>query len=299
MSQIADIPELTYQGAALDTSEFGRLRESTDLQDDPAALRARMAEDGYLFIRGLLDRDAVMQARLEVMQQLADDGKLDPSRPVIDGIPKPGVQMSFAPNYVKGAPSIRRVLYGERMMRFFDRYWGEPALHYDYTWFRCKSPGHSTATKPHYDIVYMGRGERDLAHTVWVPYGDVPMDMGGLIVLEGSHKHEDLRADYGQHDVDSSCRSGAKPKWDFGSYSHDIRPVQQEWGGRWLGADYRAGDVLIFSFFLMHASTDNNRDSLRLSSDSRYQVARGGIDDRWFGENPSAHGEKSHRELIC
>ncbi len=45
---------LTYKGRPFDTDRgaMGELRASTDIQDDPRALRMRMAEDGYLFLRG-------------------------------------------------------------------------------------------------------------------------------------------------------------------------------------------------------------------------------------------------------
>ena len=41
--------------------ELGELRDSRDLLGDVPALRARMQEDGYLLLRGLIDRDKVLQ----------------------------------------------------------------------------------------------------------------------------------------------------------------------------------------------------------------------------------------------
>ena len=52
---------------------------------------------------------------------------------------------------------------------------------------RAVSPG--PATPPHMDVVYMGRGTKNL-FTSWTPLGDVPLEMGGLIILENSHKHK-------------------------------------------------------------------------------------------------------------
>ena len=50
---------------------IGELRDSASLLEQPVSLRARLAEDGYLFLRGVLDRDAVMAARQEVLARLA------------------------------------------------------------------------------------------------------------------------------------------------------------------------------------------------------------------------------------
>ena len=50
---------------------------------------------------------------------------------------------------------------------------------------------------------------------------------------------------------------------------------------RWLTAEYRMGDVLVFSMYTMHASTDNQSESaVRLSSDTRYQLASEPADAR-------------------
>jgi hypothetical protein len=49
---------------------LGMLREANDLLGDPAALRARMEEDGYLLIRGLHDPKRVSEARRAVLENL-------------------------------------------------------------------------------------------------------------------------------------------------------------------------------------------------------------------------------------
>ena len=42
------------------------------------------------------------------------------------------------------------------------------------------------------DNVYMGRGTQDLL-TMWIPLGDVSLDMGCLALVPGSHKQEAFR----------------------------------------------------------------------------------------------------------
>jgi len=54
------------------------------------------------------------------------------------------------------------------------------------------------------DIVFMGRGTTNL-YTTWTPLGDIPLEMGGLMILERSHQHERLNNGYGRKDVDKYC----------------------------------------------------------------------------------------------
>ena len=64
----ASILDLTFHGNKLVQSadEIGELRRSNDAIDDHDELHRRMDEDGYLFIPGLLDRDEVVEARLQM-----------------------------------------------------------------------------------------------------------------------------------------------------------------------------------------------------------------------------------------
>ncbi len=60
------LPRLTALGKELDISPdaFGWLRRSAiDLVDDAPSLRARLQEDGYLYLPGYLNRDEVLAAR--------------------------------------------------------------------------------------------------------------------------------------------------------------------------------------------------------------------------------------------
>ncbi|MBM3281064.1 MAG: phytanoyl-CoA dioxygenase family protein, partial [Candidatus Handelsmanbacteria bacterium] len=68
---------------------------------------------------------------------------------------------------------------------------------------------------------------------------------------------------------------------------------------RWLSAEYQMGDLLVFSMYTLHASTDNHTDRIRISSDSRYQLASEPVDDRWIGEDPPIHGIRAKRGMVC
>jgi uncharacterized protein YdhG (YjbR/CyaY superfamily) len=301
-------PELYYQGRQLITapSHYGVLRDSRTLLGQGDRLRERMAEDGYLYLPEVLDPEAVEKARISVLLKLQAEGALDPNYPLEAGIIAPDVHFSFRPDLANGNPVIQDLLYTGKIMQVMAEFLGGPVLHYDFTWLRAKAPGPNTATTPHCDIVFMSRGTKQL-YTVWTPLSDVSYKLGGLLVLENSHRKPEHLGEYWEFDVDTYCvndqNDEAHERWAWGkgggSFSKDAIGVRQELGGRWLSAEYKAGDILIFSMFTLHASLDNRTNQVRLSTDSRYQLAGEAVDERWIGENPIAHGPDARKELIC
>jgi hypothetical protein len=293
-------------GVELDTSTnaFGDLRPSEHLIHDGAALRQRMQEDGYLYLPGCVDREKVLQVRREVLEQLQKQDVLDPDFPMMEGVCRPEVKINFSPELVVHNPTIREILYGGPLMETMERFFEEPVKHFDYTWFRTMGPGQ--ATPPHCDIVFMGRGT-DQLYTVWVPYGDISLELGGLMLLENSHlQTPQLAAEYLKKDVDTYCTNQPAPEtpkpnhWLFdGALSHDPVQVRESFGGRWLSTAYQPGDVVIFGMAMVHAGLDNHTRRVRLSSDSRYQRASEPADERWIGPNPPGHGPHVHRGVIC
>lgn len=315
---------LTYRNTPMeaDPESLGELRRSDDVAVDGEALRDRLATDGYLYLPGLLDRDEVLASRREVLRRLADQGVVDgENHPLMDGVVCAAAALGFAPDLAVDNAPLDKVLYEGPMIAFYERLLGGAVRHFDYTWFRAKTPGPATVTQPHYDVVFMGRGTKNL-YTSWTPLGDVPYDHGGLLVLEGSHRLDELRDSYGATDVDKYCGNegdaarivGAAQAegreltpeerqaihWQGqGHYSPDAIATRRELGGRWLTADYRAGDLLVLGMYTMHASSDNRSNRIRLSADSRYQLACEPADERWIGDDPPKHGIRAKQGLIC
>lgn len=311
MSTLTALPQLHSYGHPLDMDDtkVGLLRDSSDAAGDFAELRRRFAEEGYLYMRGYLDRDEVLQARASLTERLAAAGILDETAPAFEGICKPGAGYVFKPEITNNNPAVQNLLYAGRLTDFYRQFYAEEIRHYDFTWLRAIGPG--KGTNPHCDLPYMGRGTHRHM-TCWLPYGDISFELGGLMVLEGSHRRMDLLERYVYRDVDAYCEN--KPQevanahtgahgfgWTFtGTLSHHPPILRDKFGGRWLTTEYRAGDFLTFGMFLVHASLDNRTSNrLRLSSDSRYQRASEPIDDRWIGANPPGHGTAGKRGRIC
>jgi Phytanoyl-CoA dioxygenase (PhyH) len=303
------IPEASIAGHELDQGRhaLGELRR-TARTGDVAALRARLRADGYLYVPGFFVRDDVLAVRKEILARLAAGGALVPGSNPDDALPRPGVALATAfgrdgIELTRGNEPLRRLLYAGRMIAFYEALLGGPIRAFDYTWMRTIAPGPGTSV--HTDIVFMGRGTKDL-FTSWVPYGDVPYDLGGLALLEHSHEHDEIREQYGAQDVDAYCvNHGEEPPGD-GEYGHanpilddDARALRERLGGRWLTSEYAAGDLLLFGMFTAHGSLDNRTERLRLSSDSRYQLASEPIDERWVGANPPGHTQAGKRGMIC
>ena len=69
--------------------QYERFRESTEHLNDGETLRARLAEDGYLFLRGLLPRDAILAVRARLLNKAAEGGWLAPHLPGAVGVANP------------------------------------------------------------------------------------------------------------------------------------------------------------------------------------------------------------------
>jgi hypothetical protein len=265
---------------------FGRLSESRPDDD----LRTHLERDGYLFVRGLLDRAEVERGREDLL-----------------------AQPELTQTYPMRSEAMKAVVHGPRILDFFSDLFGTPARSYDFIWLRHQPPGHGIP--PHCDTVFMGRGTPDVL-TAWIPFGDIAIRGGGLMILEHSHRLSRQRiADYLEQDVDTYCENGpnahkvqtGEMKWEHwrdrtewnGEITEDPHALAQEWNTRWLTADFRMGDALIFTMRTVHAGTDNEIDPLRLSTDSRYQPANQPIDERWIGEHPVGHGLGAKQGRIC
>ena len=269
--------------------ELGLLHDSTALRDDAPALRARLAEDGYLFIRRLHDPRLVLEARQQILEKLATAGCLDPAAPLMEGriAPHRGNVPNVKDQTLTTCPAYQELIRGERCLRFFSFLRGGPAMTYDYQWLRVI--GNGDCTGAHLDVIYMGRGTHNLL-TMWTPVGDINYDQGPLAICAGSHRDprfERLRATYGAMDVDRDHISGANfaDPLEFGQ-------------GRWVTGEFQAGDALIFGMFTLHASLTHTSNRYRLSSDTRYQLASEPVDERWVGAAPPGHSSPTGVQAV-
>lgn len=301
------LPQLYSCGQALerDENKVGLLRDSSDASTDFEELRKRFDVDGYLFMKGYLNPDAVLSARAAITDRLASQGLLHPDYSPMAGIPAPDYSNGFHPDIARDCAAVQDLLYGGQLADFYRQFYAEDVRHYDFTWLRAFPPAEGSS--PHCDLPYMGRGTHNHM-TCWVPYDEISFDLGGLMVLEGSTHRMDLLKNYVYRDVDAYCinksEQAARAKdggWTFaGKLSHNPPIIRNKFGGRWLTAEFEPGDFITFGMFLVHASLDNRSENrLRISSDCRYQRAAESIDERWVGPNPPGHSFAGKHGRVC
>lgn len=259
------------------------LRESNDILDNPAALRERMKEDGYLLIRSLHDKESVHTARLQILEKLNDKGMLAPDKPLMDGVynvdyPEPTTTGSMGNKHLTQLDAFKTVVEGTPILDFFKLFLGGEVRTFDFKWLRTAGPESSSPI--HYDIVFMGRGTQNL-FSCWTPFGDVSLDMGPIVFCLGSHRFEKVRQTYGQADVDRDLIEG--------HFSDNPLDIVEKFGGEWTTTTFSMGDVVIFNMFLMHASLVNTSNKIRITADTRYQLASEPVDERWIGDKPIGH----------
>ena len=282
----------------MDEASFGVLEDATADLPNPTALRQRMDDHGYLFIRGLLPRELILEARRALIGKLQEQGFLEPDTDPLDGILKEGVHPGFS-ELARDVPAVKRVVFGPEMKGFYQGLLGGDIAHFDYIWLRAMGIGPGTV--PHCDIVYMGRGTHRL-YTAWIPYGPVTYEVGGLMILEKSHLQAHRIRKYLETDVDAYCTNRPatlRQTKDVGMLSNNPVSLQEKMGGRWLTAEYQMGDLLTFRTDLVHASTDNTTRRVRLSTDTRYQRSDEPIDDRWIGDEPIGKTPEGKKWRIC
>lgn len=265
----------------MDSSGLGRLRDSSDALGDTEELHARLAVDGYLYLKGFFERDQVEAARQAILQYMSERDGLEPGARALDGVMghygKSVPLLGRKP--ITHHPTVGAVLESPKLFRLYERLMGEPAKTFDYKWLR--AVGNEEATGCHMDHVYMGRGSRRVM-TCWVPFMDIPVEQGTLAVCEGSNQlpsFEKLRNTYGRMDADADRIEG----W----FTKNPREITESFGGRWLTDDIAQGDIITFGMHLMHASTTNTTDRWRISCDIRFQPASEPTDNRWNGAAPA------------
>jgi len=271
----------TSNGYALDESpaRLGELRPVPDRErHDRERLRTRLRDDGYLFLPRALDPAASVAFRRYYFATLAPTGLVRAGSDPALGLAGDG-DVSRA--------DLRERLFGEIVPgETYARFCAQPAIRDWYAWFlggepflhrrkiiRHTRPGENgigTATQAHYDLLYLREGS-DAVLSSWIPLGDCPATLGGLVYLEGSH-----------HRVVEEERA-ATVRRPAASITADLPGLAARWDARWLLADYAAGDMVVHSAFTVHASLDNvdTAGRMRLSTDIRYQLREAPVDRRW------------------
>lgn len=284
------LPALRSNGFTLAPARLGRLFPS-ELTESLPLLRARFDADGYLWLKRFLPREDVLDFRGHFFSHFTDTGLTAPGSEPRDGIFS-GADYDVDLARKRLMELVRSAAYESfclqpRLWRFLDEFVGGPSYLHKRKLVRYTKPGDASATGAHYDLTYL-RGGTDKLVTVWIPIGDVPVEMGGLVYLEGSHAHgrameSDFARDHAHLPAADRISAFNQTMNDGGWITKDLPALAERLGARWLVGDYEAGDVVLHSPYTIHAATCNDDPAgrLRLSTDIRYQNVRDEIDARW------------------
>ena len=273
------IPEGTPLRFGEQTFTFGRdaaeLVDSSSLLHDVEALRTRMEEDGYLFLRGFHPRGLADAARERVLMHLQGLGALAPCKDWREGIASEENRSFgfFRQVEIAHAPEVLAVVDGPHTFGFYERFLGGPVLTFDKRWLRCMAKGGHNHF--HYDSAYVGRGTQN-RFTMWSAFTDIGLENGPLVICLGSHRAERLIETYGRIDMDRDLIDPV--------FSVDAKEMVERFGFRLATAHFRPGDVILFGLHMMHSSLPNLSGRYRISIDTRYQLASEESDERFFGE---------------
>lgn len=264
---------------------------ATDPNTPVPVLREQFLAQGYLWLKGILPRQKVLNFRRRYFESFLETGMLKPGTDPIEGIysgekENRGNINKVLMTFVRSAAYEAFCLMDE-LWQFYDRFFEGSSYLHKRKIVRHTKPHDRNCTGAHYDLVYL-RGGTDRVCTSWIPIGDIPVEMGGLVYLEGSDAWgRQMEAEY-QHNSTHLApeeRVSAYNRYmdNSGWMSKDLAALADKIDTRWLMADYEAGDMVVHSPYMVHAATMNVDPSgrMRLSTDIRYQRVQDEIDARW------------------
>jgi hypothetical protein len=220
------------------------LADSRGLAGDPAALRARLAADGYVFLRGLLPAGRVWAAGEQAAATLRAGGWTAAGSPLLGRAAGPREALAD-PAYRAAVMNLAftALPYLAPLRETVRGILGPQAFSYPVKVLRAVAP-ESAAERTRGRYVhcdYMGLGVQDML-TTWLPLAEVPVTLGGLAVRPGGHRDRPRQP---------RCLTGTERGWSTAGYS--------------------PGDVIIFHCLTPHAALPNTGHQLRLSADFRWQ----------------------------
>jgi ectoine hydroxylase-related dioxygenase (phytanoyl-CoA dioxygenase family) len=275
----------------LDTSarRLGHLMASDPGEPLPV-LRARFASHGYLYLKGLLKANAVNSFRGWVFENLNVSGVLQPGSAPVAGLGNSSFDKALADRRLMSI--VRSARYENfcsqpDLTHFIDSFIGGMSYLHKRKLIRFTMPNTQVATPAHYDLVYLRGGTSNIL-TTWIPIGDISIAEGGLVYLKNSHAiGVEMEREFSRTgaDLNSEERINAynSHMTEGGWVSNNLPDMAEKFDTQWLAADYEAGDVVLHSPFMIHASTNNASPTgrIRLSTDIRFQNVDDEIDARW------------------
>ena len=241
--------------------------EPTDASLPLEQLREKYHQNGYLWLKRFFERDVILDFRNYFFETIFS-----------------GAKTFFE---IVSSQEYEAFCTMPRLWNFYREFLeGEPYLHKRKI-IRFTHPGEDHCTGGHYDLIYLRAGTDRLC-TSWIPLGDIPVEMGGLLYLEhtdavGRQMEAEFRVKNADLPPEERINAYNRNMRESGWVSTNLVDMADRFKSHWLIADYEAGDMVIHSPYMIHAATQNQDplDRMRLSTDIRFQRADDLVDQRW------------------
>ena len=268
--------------------QLSPFEDSTPLLDDVEALRAKAARDGFLFFRGLLDKQSVLNLRRDVLEAFSRnalkagssdlDGTLNLEH--LNRIPEDAMRSDIGVSKdmyteLQQIPRFHRLPHHPSLVGVYEKLLGGEIFVHPRHIMRAITPHPvMVPTPPHQDFpLIQGTTE---TWTCWIPIGDCPVKSGPLTVLRGSNRNGCLPVDRAR---------GA------GSIAAQLCKEDD-----WVSGDFETGDVLTFSSLTVHRALPSQvTDRVRISLDVRYQRAGDIMEAKSLGNHADVPWEEIYR----
>ncbi|KAK4905508.1 hypothetical protein LTR49_025214 [Elasticomyces elasticus] len=274
-------------GGHLNQNSVGWLRKtSTDTSLDEMGMRFKA--DGYLFVKGLVPREDILDVRQRYFEHLRSGGILKAGTE-----PKEGIFETTQDRLVHNGVGGRDLQEDHERQKLSQSAHTLPVYltsleHSDFRDLICRLMGwdkdvilkctllrhtvsNGFSTDCHYDRICLRAGEDFLI--TWVPIGDCAADEGGMRYLEGS---TDIGVAMGEEcmecaeylmreeHIDGLNQNMARD----GQLSHSVvgldanikvKSSSSSRRRQWLAADYEAGDVVFHNPHMIHGAVKNEK----------------------------------------
>jgi len=153
-------------------------------------LREQYHAQGYLWLKQRLPRPTVLNFRRRYFEAFRDLGLLAPHTDPVSGIGVPDVpataRIRKLENRIVRWGNYEAICLCPQIVEFVEAFLGGAVYLHKRKLLRRTQAGSSWGTPAHYDLTYLRGGTDQSLITLWIPIGDIPIEMGGLIYLENS-----------------------------------------------------------------------------------------------------------------
>lgn len=237
-----------------DTSRVGGRNDVRELMDSTHALGDREAltriweEHGYWFFRDVLDREATTALRDEYMRELKalELVDADSTDPFWNGRPIENFPATFRTLHQRKV--WQKFVREPRINAFFEDVLDDAVYWIPMDYYRIVAPNKNATSDAYLGLHQDGMSNPGVEFvTCWMPLTDIDDKVGGLVIAAGQEKRGYMA-------------------FADGKAGFTDGPIPED---SWSTADYRLGDVVIFTRTMPHYGRSNTSDRFRLSLDIR------------------------------